>query len=215
MSWRGSLSRARSPRTAGGPCTRRSSTHSPTGEISHGSPTTPRRRETSRRCSGTPPRRARRRRRRARIAKRRCSTRVRCGMPSACRAAERADLLDRYAEEAHADRPIRGGGRGAARRRSSSTARSATACARAMTLVATDERRSPGSVETRRPRRRAAQAIELLESLPPGPELAMAYAVQAYARMLSRDNARGRRLGAEGRSRPPRRSAIARSRPTG
>jgi len=35
------------------------------------------------------------------------------------------------------------------------------------------------------------EAIEVLESLPPGRELAWAYAVQAYARMLSRDNAEG------------------------
>ena len=34
-------------------------------------------------------------------------------------------------------------------------------------------------------------AIELLEALPPGTELAGAYAAQAYARMLSRDNADG------------------------
>jgi DNA-binding CsgD family transcriptional regulator/tetratricopeptide (TPR) repeat protein len=35
------------------------------------------------------------------------------------------------------------------------------------------------------------EAIEVLERLPPGRELAWAYAVQAYARMLSRDNAEG------------------------
>ncbi len=35
------------------------------------------------------------------------------------------------------------------------------------------------------------EAIEVLESLPPGRELAWAYAVQAYARMLNRDNAEG------------------------
>jgi DNA-binding CsgD family transcriptional regulator len=35
------------------------------------------------------------------------------------------------------------------------------------------------------------EAIEVLESLPPGRELAWAYAVQAYARMLSRDNDEG------------------------
>jgi DNA-binding CsgD family transcriptional regulator/tetratricopeptide (TPR) repeat protein len=35
------------------------------------------------------------------------------------------------------------------------------------------------------------EAIEVLESLPPGRELAWAYAVQAYARMLSRDNDAG------------------------
>ena len=31
----------------------------------------------------------------------------------------------------------------------------------------------------------------MLEALPPGPELASAYADQAYARMLGRDNAEG------------------------
>jgi DNA-binding CsgD family transcriptional regulator/tetratricopeptide (TPR) repeat protein len=35
------------------------------------------------------------------------------------------------------------------------------------------------------------EAIEILEELPPGRELAWAYAVQAYARMLSRDNEEG------------------------
>ncbi len=35
------------------------------------------------------------------------------------------------------------------------------------------------------------EAIEILESLPPGRELAWAYAVQAYVRMLSRDNEEG------------------------
>lgn len=35
------------------------------------------------------------------------------------------------------------------------------------------------------------EAIEVLEALPPGRELAWAYAVQAYARMLSRDNEEG------------------------
>ena len=35
------------------------------------------------------------------------------------------------------------------------------------------------------------RAIEILEALPAGPELATAYADQAYARMLSRDNAAG------------------------
>lgn len=35
------------------------------------------------------------------------------------------------------------------------------------------------------------EAIEILEALPPGRELAWAYAVQAYARMLARDNAEG------------------------
>lgn len=35
------------------------------------------------------------------------------------------------------------------------------------------------------------EAIDVLETLPPGRELAWAYAVQAYARMLSRDNAEG------------------------
>ena len=49
---------------------------------------------------------------------------------------------------------------------------------------------------TRLGRNREAEAasresIEVLESLPPGRELAWAYAVQAYARMLSRDNAEG------------------------
>lgn len=39
--------------------------------------------------------------------------------------------------------------------------------------------------------RASRAAIELLEGLPPGPERANAYAVQAYLRMLSRDNADG------------------------
>jgi DNA-binding CsgD family transcriptional regulator/tetratricopeptide (TPR) repeat protein len=37
----------------------------------------------------------------------------------------------------------------------------------------------------------SARAIAMLESLPPGRELALAYADQAYARMLARDNADG------------------------
>ena len=42
------------------------------------------------------------------------------------------------------------------------------------------------------------EAIEILERLPPGRELAWAYGVQAYARMLSRDNDEGVPLGAKG-----------------
>lgn len=39
------------------------------------------------------------------------------------------------------------------------------------------------------------ESIEVLESLPPGRELVWAYAVQAYARMLNRDNAEGEAWG--------------------
>ena len=43
------------------------------------------------------------------------------------------------------------------------------------------------------------ESIEILESLPPGRELARAFADQAYARMLSRDNDEGVTWGREGR----------------
>ena len=53
--------------------------------------------------------------------------------------------------------------------------------------------RAPTNAFTRLGRNQEAEdasreSIEILESLPPGRELAWAYAVQAYARMLSRDN---------------------------
>ena len=104
-------------------------------------------------------------------------------------AIERAALHDRYAEEALLT----------GRNEESVTARRA---ALALYRQLGEELRVGETLSrltnalTRLGRNREAEeasreSIEVLESLPPGRELAWAYAVQAYARMLSRDNAEG------------------------
>jgi DNA-binding CsgD family transcriptional regulator len=102
---------------------------------------------------------------------------------------ERAELLDRYAEEALLTGLYE----------ESVDARSAAlALYRQLgdTLKVGETLSRLTNANTRLGRNREAEAasreaIEVLETLPPGRELAWAYAVQAYARMLSRDNAEG------------------------
>ena len=103
--------------------------------------------------------------------------------------AERASLLDRYAEEAALTGQYD----------SSVSARLAALelyrqLGDALRVGETLSRLT--NAYTRLGRNREAEeasreSIEVLESLPPGRELAWAYAVQAYARMLNRDNAEG------------------------
>jgi DNA-binding CsgD family transcriptional regulator len=104
-------------------------------------------------------------------------------------AAERAELLDRYAEEALLTGLYE---------ESVSARQAALALYREQgDLLRVGETLARlTNANTRLGRNREAEdasreAIEILERLPPGRELAWAYAVQAYARMLSRDNAAG------------------------
>ncbi len=126
--------------------------------------------------------------------------------------AERASLLDRYAEEAALTGQYD----------SSVSARLAglelyRQLGDALRVGETLSRLT--NSYTRLGRNREAEAasresIEVLESLPPGRELAWAYAVQAYARMLNRDNAEGVAWGRR-RWRRPLHSGTARWRRTG
>jgi DNA-binding CsgD family transcriptional regulator/tetratricopeptide (TPR) repeat protein len=102
---------------------------------------------------------------------------------------ERAELLDRYAEEAmltglYAESVEAREGALALYRRLGDTLRVGETLSR-LTNANTRLGRNHEAEEASR------EAIEVLETLPPGRELAWAYAVQAYARMLSRDNAEG------------------------
>ena len=108
-------------------------------------------------------------------------------------AGERAALLNSFAEEAHLI------GRYAD---AIAARREALALYRQL-----GDRRNEGSTQSRltvacirlglnaEAEEASREAIRLLEALPPGPELACAYADQAYARMLSRDNAAGVKWG--------------------
>jgi DNA-binding CsgD family transcriptional regulator/tetratricopeptide (TPR) repeat protein len=102
---------------------------------------------------------------------------------------ERADLLDRYAEEALLTGLYE---------ESVQARNAALALYRKLgdTLRIGETLSRLTNANTRLGRNREAEeasreAIEVLETLPLGRELAWAYAVQAYARMLSRDNAEG------------------------
>ena len=103
--------------------------------------------------------------------------------------AERADLYDRYAEEALLTGLYE---------ESVEAREAALALYRELgnRLKVGETLSRLTNANTRLGRNREAEAasreaIEVLEALPPGRELAWAYAVQAYARMLSRDNEEG------------------------
>ena len=104
-------------------------------------------------------------------------------------AAERADLLDRYAQEAL----LTGLYEEAVDARFAALALYRELGDRLQVGVTLSRLPSPLSRLGRNDDAEAAslEAIEVLETLPPGGELAWAYAVQAYARMLNRDNAEG------------------------
>ena len=104
-------------------------------------------------------------------------------------AAERADLLDRYAQEAL----LTGLYEEAVEARFAALALYRELGDRLQVGVTLSRLPSPLSRLGRNDDAEAAslEAIEVLETLPPGGELAWAYAVQAYARMLNRDNAEG------------------------
>lgn len=103
--------------------------------------------------------------------------------------AERADLYDRYAEEAlvtglYEESVVAREAALALYRELGDRLRVGETLSR-LTNANTRLGRNREAEEASR------EAIEVLEALPPGRELAWAYAVQAYARMLSRDNAEG------------------------
>lgn len=104
-------------------------------------------------------------------------------------AAERADLLDAYAEEAlligRYEESVDAREAALALYRELGNMLKVGETLSRLTNANTRLGRNPRAEETSR------EAIEILESLPAGRELAWAYAVQAYARMLSRDNAEG------------------------
>ena len=132
-----------------------------------GAPATPRR------CCATRPPPASGPPRSARTARRPRSTPARCATPTAA-AARRAELLERRSYECYLTDDIEEAIAARAARRWRAPPRAATGCARATRTAGC--RAWPGSrATTPPPRPQAARAVELLEPLPAGRELAMAY----------------------------------------
>jgi len=107
----------------------------------------------------------------------------------ACPSDERADLLDRYAEEALLtglyEESVEARLSALALHRAVNDRLRVGVTLSRLTNAFTRLGRNQEAEEASR------ESIEILESLPPGRDLAWAYAVQAYARMLSRDNDEG------------------------
>ena len=161
----------------------------PLRRTSHGSPTTPSVRETRRRARVRARRGTSAPRRRQRTGRRRSSTHARCGSPAGSTRDDRADLLDLYALEAQltglsaeaADAWQEAAGLYRAVGDRLAEGRSLAWLTRACIPIGRNAEAETAS----------RAAIEVLESVEPGPELARAYAAQAYVRMLNRDNADG------------------------
>ena len=114
------------------------------------------------------------------------SSRARCATLPASPSDRRAELLERRSYECYLTDDIAERHRRPAARARRARAAGDTGCARATRIAGC--RAWPGSrATTRRPSARRARAVELLEPLAPGRELAMAYSNMAQLRMLASD----------------------------
>ena len=122
------------------------------------------------------------------------------------RSRERAELLERRSYECYLTDQIDGGDRGA--RAGARLPPRARRRHRARATPGAGSRACTGSTAaTREAERFAAEAVDQLERLPPGPELAMAFSNRAQLAMLARTTVGRRATGAAARSRSPSRSA--------
>ena len=186
---RGSRSRRRCRHTGGWRCTARRSRRSrrtgrartrPASRITPRPPTTPRR------CCSTPPPPASGRRCSGPIARRPRSSPAHCATRADLPRARRAELLERRSYECYLTERHRRAPSTLAGSRSPSTARPAIACARA-TRTGGSSRLVWFRGENATAEDEARRAVELLEPLPPGRELAMAYSNLSQLRMLASD----------------------------